>query len=834
MASTEVADSTPPVAAAPTTTTQLPKTRLPMDRIGILEDRVAEDPKGDMDGWQSLINEYINRNRLDDARAIFERFLKIFPTAAEQWVAYANLELQNDEFSRVEQIFGRSLMNVPNVPLWSTYLDYIRRRNVLTNDQDGNARQTVHAVFDFVINKIGIDKDSGHIWQDYIAFIKSGPGTVGGTSWQDHQKVDSVRKAYHRALSIPTQATAGMWAEYTAFENTANKMTARKFMQEKMAAYMSAKQGFVALQSITKDLNRSTLPRLPPAPGFEGDVEYQQQLDIWRKWIQWEKDDPLDFKEEGDFKGYRARIIYVYRQVTMSMRFEPAFWYDAAEFCFTNDEEETGDSFLKEGIEANPESCLLAFKQADRIELATTSMGTDEKGLKERGAAIRQPYDKVLAAHYELIKIVEAREKKSISRIQDSFAQQIAQDRQERQQDDDDDDDDDADDDGIKQKEAAERAQIRAVKESSKVQITLLRKTLTYAWIAFIRAMRRVQGKGTPKESEIGGLRGTFYEARKAGHLTSDIYTAVALMEHYCYLDPSAPKLFQRGAALFREDENFAFEYLKYLISVRDVTNARLAFETIVGRLSASPEKVHRTKPLFHFLHQYESNYGDLAQVKKLEQRMRELFPEDPDLRLFSRRYEDINAHGQKFDPTLIRPILSPATQMRPKMPPMPSIERATPAASIPPPSPRPAPPVLGNNSPKRPFVADASDRDFGPPRKLARGESPLKGAAGRRLDAQRRRHGGADAPSIGHAPPPPLPRDLNFLISMLPRAELCAGLQPIHIPAMVQLIRSVDLDRAQGGQYAPPQAHGGGQYGGGGGGYQQGGGGYDGGYGRR
>ena len=61
--------------------TSAPKARLPHDRVGILEDRIAEDPKGDVDAWLNLINEHRRRNKIEDARIVYERFFKIFPTA---------------------------------------------------------------------------------------------------------------------------------------------------------------------------------------------------------------------------------------------------------------------------------------------------------------------------------------------------------------------------------------------------------------------------------------------------------------------------------------------------------------------------------------------------------------------------------------------------------------------------------------------------------------------------------------------------------------------------------------------------------------------------------
>lgn len=135
------------------------------------------------------------------------------------------MELENSFLGNAEKIFQRALFPVLNVELWSTYLKYILRRNPLMTDTTGKARQTVSQVYDFVLNTIGIDKDSGQIWQDYIDFIRKGPGQEGGTGWQDQQKMDLLRKAYQRAVCVPTDVVTKLWKEYDAFERAVNKMT---------------------------------------------------------------------------------------------------------------------------------------------------------------------------------------------------------------------------------------------------------------------------------------------------------------------------------------------------------------------------------------------------------------------------------------------------------------------------------------------------------------------------------------------------------------------------------------------------------------------------------
>jgi cleavage stimulation factor subunit 3 len=64
-----------PSAAGPS------KARLPHDKIGLLEDRIKEDERGDMDAWLNLISEHRKRGKLDDARRVYEKFFSVFPSA---------------------------------------------------------------------------------------------------------------------------------------------------------------------------------------------------------------------------------------------------------------------------------------------------------------------------------------------------------------------------------------------------------------------------------------------------------------------------------------------------------------------------------------------------------------------------------------------------------------------------------------------------------------------------------------------------------------------------------------------------------------------------------
>ncbi|KAG6013803.1 mRNA 3'-end-processing protein rna14 [Claviceps pusilla] len=753
-----------------------------VDPVVLLEARIQEDPRGDMDAWISLMADHKRRSRVDDLRRLYNRFLEVFPQAADIWVEWIEMELNLDNFVDAEQLFGRCLMTVPNVKLWTSYLNYIRRRNDLTNDPTGQARRTVTQSYEFVIDNIGVDRDSGNIWYDYVQFIKNGPGQVGGTGWQDQQKMDQLRKAYHRAITVPMSTVNTLWKEYDQFEMGLNKVTGRKFIQERSPGFMSAKGANIALDNIARHLKRTNLPRLPPVAGFDGCEEYQAQVEAWKKWIAWEKEDPLVLKDDEP-KAYKQRILYCYKQALMALRFWPEMWVDAAAWCFENDirenEKALGIEMLHQGIAANPESVLLAFKHADHIEANYPEKEVDQS---EYAKAVRQPYQTILETLYKMGDKVKEREKLEVNTIKQAAAQEPAvQDSIEPLDDDDEEQD-------VKKSPTEER--IAAIQQAYAAETQLLSKTISYIWIALARAMRRIQGKGNQTE---GGLRKVFTDARQKGRLTSDVYVAVALLESVVYKDAVGAKIFERGARLFPNDEGFMIEYLKYLHSKDDTTNARVVFETCVNRLVSKPETLQKARPLYAYFHKYESQYGELAQISKLEARMAELFPDDPKLKYFTSRYS-----SESFNPVAAPIIISKAVQMRPRRM-VPVIEQPASSAqdNNPPPSRHDQSPrsqfVRATASPKRPFGTD--DDELNPPKRLARGVSPLKGAAGRRLDQQRRNQTSA------------LHRDITFLLGILPPSHTYDA-QRLNPAGMTALLRDTQLL-----DYASWKAKTGGQY---------------------
>jgi len=84
--------------------------------------------------------------------------------------------LKQKAYERVEAIFKRCLHSVPNVELWKNYLNYVKKTHsgsAISEEKKAEARQVIGDAYDYVLQHIGTDKNSGSIWQDYLYFVKN-------------------------------------------------------------------------------------------------------------------------------------------------------------------------------------------------------------------------------------------------------------------------------------------------------------------------------------------------------------------------------------------------------------------------------------------------------------------------------------------------------------------------------------------------------------------------------------------------------------------------------------------------------------------------------------
>ncbi|KAK9461343.1 uncharacterized protein V1516DRAFT_695980 [Lipomyces oligophaga] len=593
----------------PETLIPIPTRRLPKDLIGKLEERIQRDgPRTKLIVYSDLISEYLRKGKLESARLTYERSLKTYPTMASQWVSYADMELNAGEFARAEEVFKRAVESVTSLAIWQQYLNYVRRRNVLSGSESDTSRKVITQAFELVLSKVGIDVRAGNIWKDYLEFLKSAP--EGNSTWESQQKMDTLRRVYQRVLCIPVDNLELLWQDYNTFENSISKAGARKLLQDRSPAYMTARTCLRDLHQLSGQLNRQIIPVRPQWKPSDS-----LNLDAWLKWISWEKKDPLGFTAEDGKSGMPGgpeqvieRVIYAYKQSLQPLRFYPQVHFDYSEYCASVNRTEDQLAALKEGVSANPDSCLLNFRLAEVYEVT--------KRIEEA----KEVYESFAASILKDIETVEKRGNERKKSAMDSSTTRVngggsIPNGEEHVS-------------HVPQLVQQQQQKIAEIESKTQRQVSILAKDLTLCNTMFMRAIKRMEGHQAARK--------VFGEARRGQYATYHIFVASALMEYHHNKDTTiANKIFDLGLKRFSDNVAFVEQYLDFLLMTNDDINARALFERTVSKVSSEDAKL-----LFTKFYAYEAAYGsEISAVSKLESRMLELYPETQPISLFAKRY---------------------------------------------------------------------------------------------------------------------------------------------------------------------------------------------------
>ncbi|KAF6748569.1 hypothetical protein DFP72DRAFT_1034925 [Ephemerocybe angulata] len=564
-----------------------PDTDGPTSEFDALFARLSENPQ-DPEGWRRLIDLATGSGEIPKIQQAFDELLKHYPNTSSAQIAYISHFL-NDEstFAEAEQLFIKFLRSSPNVDLWKFYLTYVRRRNT---GPSASTREIVRKSYEFALNHVGQDKDSGEIWNDYIQFLKAGDAS---STWEEQQKMDTLRKAYHRAVQIPLDNLEKLWSELETFETNLNKITAKKFMSDLSPAHTQAR---AVLRQLTTHLN----PLYPPQQGNDLYLPTQPAFDNadriltgkWKAYLKWEESNPLEI-EEKDKATLVTRLQGVYRKAVIRMRFHSEIWYMAYAWTSSVGKQDEAIAILKAGFEANPSSYLLAFAYAEAMEL------------KKEYPEVHSTFNKIIA--------VRAKHLEELAKTNPP------------------------EENGAKEEPASQSTNSSFGSQAAEEKPTKLseyqewRRDYGIAYIMYMRFARRCEG--------LPALRKIFLRARKDKLVPWEVYEATALMEYHGFGDKQvATRIFERGLDTFPAETDFVCRYLGFLISVNDGNNARALFERVIQTFPSE-----KARPLWERWARYENQHGDLEAILKLEKRIAEAYPKEPPMKRFAQRHMHLN-----------------------------------------------------------------------------------------------------------------------------------------------------------------------------------------------
>ncbi|KAJ8416258.1 hypothetical protein AAFF_G00382800 [Aldrovandia affinis] len=285
------------------------------EKVKKAEKKLEENPY-DLDAWSILIREAQNQP-IDKARKTYERLVAQFPSSGRFWKLYIEAEIKAKNYDKVEKLFQRCLMKVLHIDLWKCYLSYVRE----TKGKLPSYKEKMAQAYDFALDKIGMEIMSYQIWVDYINFLK---GVEAAGSYAENQRITAVRRVYQRGCVNPMINIEQLWRDYSKYEEGINVHLAKKMIEDRSRDYMNARRVAKEYETVMKGLDRNA-PSVPP----QNNPQEAQQVEMWKKYIQWEKSNPLRTEDQTLIT---KRVMFAYEQCLLVLGHHPDIWYEAAQY----------------------------------------------------------------------------------------------------------------------------------------------------------------------------------------------------------------------------------------------------------------------------------------------------------------------------------------------------------------------------------------------------------------------------------------------------------------------------------------------------------------------
>ncbi|KXZ55915.1 hypothetical protein GPECTOR_2g1466 [Gonium pectorale] len=337
-----------------------------LDRVRQLRAKAAQDVY-DVTAWDQAWDELKLLPMTDESRAIYEELVSAFPTKADVWCKYAELELAAGNLAGLKVVFQRCLMSVPSLELWSLYMKFIRRSN---KSKGSESVVEVRNALDFTLDVVGQDINSGPFWQDAIQLLQQAkpgspefaalfPQAVAGQ--EDQARMAAVRRVYQRAVTVPHHHLDGLWRDYQRFENDGpSKQFAKKVLDEWSPRYQSAKAVYRERRKRAAALSYA----LWPLPAGKGGLLQEQQAQLWREYLVYERTNPQGLEPAV----LQSRVSLAFDQALICFLHFPEFWLEFAEWHVACGRPEAASSTLTKGQAALPQCLQLRFLAADMHE----------------------------------------------------------------------------------------------------------------------------------------------------------------------------------------------------------------------------------------------------------------------------------------------------------------------------------------------------------------------------------------------------------------------------------------------------------------------------------
>ena len=313
----------------------------------------------DTDAWEHLLAKAFTLP-IAHARPLYERFLSLYPSSSRYWRQYIVHEQSTHHYAEVEALFTRCLLPNLSLPLFQSYIDYVK----LVKQGSDDAADALERAYEFSLQHIQLDLHSPSLFLSYLSFLATLPAP---TPMDETVKMQKQRKVFQRAVVVPGHGVEDVWREWDRFEHGINKVLAASLLSgdwnaRHLQAKAVGKERKRRMRGIKLDLLST-----PPSPATA--LLHAQQLLLWKALLQYERTNPLHLSPID----HHHAVVFTYKQALTLLSHQPALWHEYLTYLQSASLELAG---VAEGVEEGwkeaqavmPYSLTITFMHAEWLE----------------------------------------------------------------------------------------------------------------------------------------------------------------------------------------------------------------------------------------------------------------------------------------------------------------------------------------------------------------------------------------------------------------------------------------------------------------------------------
>uniref|UniRef100_A0A0N5A1Z9 Suf domain-containing protein n=1 Tax=Parastrongyloides trichosuri TaxID=131310 RepID=A0A0N5A1Z9_PARTI len=278
-------------------------------------DRRIEVNPYDIEAWNSLLKENQTHD-IRNVRQFYEKLIAQFPNNGNFWKKYIEHEAKYKNDGEVQTLFSRCLLDILDIELWKYYVNYVKE----TEASRPSGLTNYEKALVFAIRNVGNDMNSFDIYMEYIDNCKA---LAASRDTNSEESSNVIKEAFKHALSVPMESIDLLYKEYLEMEGDCFIETSEGSTNIK-AIYELTSTVTQQIENLTNSINKNTVS----IPLKGGELE-EEQLELWKQYIQFEKKNPLEINDKATF--FR-RVNYVYCQALLCFGYSIEIWVEYFDF----------------------------------------------------------------------------------------------------------------------------------------------------------------------------------------------------------------------------------------------------------------------------------------------------------------------------------------------------------------------------------------------------------------------------------------------------------------------------------------------------------------------